>query len=224
MARDEYRRDGKTLGQRSYGRGAEIGWNPLEGYGTALRGRRDLGRCLIAYLYLPSSEGTASASAATPKQEHATQEKAEHAKADSGKSAEKQEGKEGKEEKGEKGEKDKRNEPEEVVDPSEEIEEDLEQFSVTAHQPTVATTVRVDFHLFGMVVAKDKDDFQRLLKLNHHRFREQVLVIVRSAEPADLADAGLGLIKRQILEKINALLGKPLLRAIVVSDFSYMEQ
>jgi flagellar FliL protein len=47
---------------------------------------------------------------------------------------------------------------------------------------------------------------------------------VRSADGTDLADAGLGLIKRQILEKTNALLGKALLRAIVVSDFSYLEQ
>ena len=171
-----------------------------------------LAECLIAYLYLPSSEGTASAST-PPKQEHATAEKAAPRK-----SAEKQEGK------GEKAEKDKKSEAEEAVDPSDEVEEDLEQFSVTAHQPAASTTMRVDFHLFGAVTAKDKEDFRRLLKANHHRIREQVLVIVRSAEPADLADARLGLIKRQILEKINVLLGKPLLRAVVVSEFSYMEQ
>jgi flagellar basal body-associated protein FliL len=174
-----------------------------------------LAECLIAYLYLPSSEGTASASTPAPKQEHATAEKTEHAKAEPGKPAEKKEGK---------AEQGKKSEPEEEVDPSDEVEEDLEQFSVTAHQPTASTTMRVEFHLFGAVTAKDKDDFQRLLKLNHHRIREQILVIVRSAEPADLADARLGLIKRQILEKINALLGKPLLRAVVVSEFSYMEQ
>ncbi len=108
--------------------------------------------------------------------------------------------------------------------PTDMVEIDLERFVVTAYQPNSSTVVRVDFHLFGMVAAKDQEEFQRLMEVHQHRFREQVLVIVRRAEPADLADPGLGLIKRQILEKTNALLGKPLLQAVVVSDFSYLEQ
>lgn len=108
--------------------------------------------------------------------------------------------------------------------PSDLVEIDLERFVVTAYQPNSSTIVRVDFHLFGMVAAKDCEEFQRLMEIHQHRFREQVLVIVRRAEPADLADPGLGLIKRQILEKTNALLGKPLVQAVVVSDFSYLEQ
>jgi len=104
------------------------------------------------------------------------------------------------------------------------VEVDLEQFAVTAHQPTSNTTMRIEFHLYGMVSTQDKEEFERLMKASQHRFREQVLVTVRRAEATDLADAGLGLIKRQISEKTNTLLGKPLLRAIVVSDFSYLEQ
>lgn len=104
------------------------------------------------------------------------------------------------------------------------VEIDLERFVVTAYQPNSSTIVRVDFHLFGIVAAKDEEEFRTLMEVHQHRFREQVLVIVRRAEPADLADPGLGLIKRQILEKTNALLGKPLLQALVVSDFSYLEQ
>jgi len=41
---------------------------------------------------------------------------------------------------------------------------------------------------------------------------------------ADLADAGLGLVKRKILEKVNQTLGKPLLRTIIFSEFSFVEQ
>ncbi len=108
--------------------------------------------------------------------------------------------------------------------PTDMVEIDLERFVVTAYQPNSSTVMRVDFHLFGMVAARDQEEFQRLMEVHQHRFREQVLVIVRRAEPADLADPGLGLIKRQILEKTNALLGKPLLQAVVVSDFSYLEQ
>jgi flagellar basal body-associated protein FliL len=110
------------------------------------------------------------------------------------------------------------------TDPPEQVEIDLEQFNVTAHQPTSNTTMRIEFRLFGVISPSDKVEFEKLLKANHHRFREQVLVTLRSAEGTDLADAGLGLIKRQILEKTNALLGKPLLRGVIVSDFSYMEQ
>jgi hypothetical protein len=106
----------------------------------------------------------------------------------------------------------------------EQVEVDLEQFNVTAHLPTSNTTMRIEFHLFGVIAPADKAEFERILKANHNRYREQVLVTVRSAEGTDLADAGLGLIKRQILEKTNALLGKPLLRGVIVSDFSYMEQ
>ena len=76
------------------------------------------------------------------------------------------------------------------------VEVDLGQFTVTTHQPAASMTMRIDFHLNGIVAAKDKDEFEKLKKAIEFRFREQVLVTVRSAEPPDLADAGLGLIKR----------------------------
>ena len=59
---------------------------------------------------------------------------------------------------------------------------------------------------------------------NKHRFREQVLVTVRAADLTELTDAGLGLMKRKILERANHTLGKPLLETVVVSDFSFIEQ
>ena len=51
-----------------------------------------------------------------------------------------------------------------------------------------------------------------------------MLTTIRSAELADLTDPGLGLIKRQILEKTNRALGKPVLQGIVFSDFVAVEQ
>ena len=51
-----------------------------------------------------------------------------------------------------------------------------------------------------------------------------MIVIIRSAEIADLTDAGLGLIKRRILETTNKTLGKPILQAVMFSDFSFVEQ
>jgi len=114
---------------------------------------------------------------------------------------------------------------EETVDESiDQVEVDLEEFSVSAYQPVSNTSLRIDFHLFGIVAAEDEGEFLSRFEENRHRFREQVLVIARSAELTDLTDAGLGLIKRRILEKSNEALGKPLLRAVVFSDFSFIEQ
>jgi flagellar FliL protein len=105
-----------------------------------------------------------------------------------------------------------------------EIEVDLGKFSVTAFQPTSNTALRIDFHLYGTVAAKDEKEFQKRMEANLHRFRDQVLEIVRSAEINDLTDAGLGLVKRKIMEKTNRTFGKPLLRQVIFSDFSFIEQ
>lgn len=100
----------------------------------------------------------------------------------------------------------------------------LGEFSVSAYQPISNTTLRIDFQLYGAVKVKDQAELMRRLSENEHRFREQVIVIVRSAELTDLTDAGLGLIKRKILEKSNRTLGKPLLQAVIFSQFSFLEQ
>ena len=40
----------------------------------------------------------------------------------------------------------------------------------------------------------------------------------------DLTDAGLGLIKRQILEKTNRAMGQPLLKEVLFSKFNFVER
>ena len=109
-------------------------------------------------------------------------------------------------------------------DPDEQVEVVLGDFSVTTFQPATNTTLRVEFNLYGTVNAKDQKEFLAALEENQHRFRDQVLKIVRSAEITDLTDAGLGLVKRKILEQTKQLIGKPLLRSIIFSDFSFVEQ
>ncbi|NMC21660.1 MAG: flagellar basal body-associated FliL family protein [Thermogutta sp.] len=105
-----------------------------------------------------------------------------------------------------------------------EVEVDLGNFSVTSFQPTTQTTLRIDFHLWGTVGTKQSEEFLDQWGKNMNRLRDQILVIVRSAELTDLTDAGLGLIKRKILEKTNHALGKPYLRTVVFSEFSFIEQ
>lgn len=104
------------------------------------------------------------------------------------------------------------------------VEVDLENFGVTAYQPLSNTTLRIDFHLWATVHASEQEEFTARFNDNKHRIREQVIVTVRSSEITDLTDAGLGLIKRKILEKTNRTLGKPLLQSVIVSDFSFVEQ
>jgi len=112
-------------------------------------------------------------------------------------------------------------EEEELVD---QVEIDLGEFSVTSFQPVSNSTLRIDFHLFGTVETENEEEFLTLMDDNMHRFREQVIVTVRSADITDLTDAGLGLIKRKILEKTNKITGKPLLRTVIFSEFSFIEQ
>jgi flagellar basal body-associated protein FliL len=158
--------------------------------------------CGAAY-WLLSSAGSAAAQASEPaeaKAEGKAEEKSEH-------KTDKHEGKE-----------------RIAKDPNEQIEVVLGDFSVTTFQPATNATLRIEFKLYGTVGAKHEKEFLAALEENQHRFRDQVLVIVRSAEITDLTDAGLGLVKRKIMEKTNRMVGKPLLQSIIFSDFSFIEQ
>lgn len=106
----------------------------------------------------------------------------------------------------------------------EEREIDMGEYSLTAFQPASNTTLLINFHLYGTIGSEDEHHFNEQYEVNKHRIRDQVLTTIRSAEMADLTDPGLGLIKRQILEKTNRALGKPLLQGIVFSDFLAVEQ
>ena len=198
-----------------------------------------LSEVLFAYKVLARSPGNAAAAAAAS----ASEEKAvtpeagaepKNDKAEQGKNKktpqpkEKERGSKNSES-GEHGKKAESKEPDsagggEATVASDECEADLGKFTVTSHHVASSSTMRIDFRLYGIVATEHKEEFDALLKANQNRFREQVLVTVRSAEETDLAEAGLGLIKRQILEKTNTLLGKPLVRSVIITDFSHIEQ
>ena len=104
------------------------------------------------------------------------------------------------------------------------MEVDLGEFHVVSFQPRSNTTLRIDFHLYGTIHPDDQTKFDLAWQENTHRSRDQVIVTVRGCELSELTDAGLGLIKRKILEKTNRTLGKPLLQAVIFSEFSFIEQ
>lgn len=128
-------------------------------------------------------------------------------------------------------------------------EVDLGRFSVTSIDLASNTTLLIDFHLYAAVLGEAEDHaapaeghhgeegkkkgegepednsrFGKLLKKHKHRFRDQVIVVIRNAQMSDLSDPALGLIKRQILAKTNSLLGEPLLKEVIFSDFAVVQQ
>lgn len=189
--------------------------------------------CLIAYFYLPSASATAAITAPPPPPEKKSEkesEKAAHGKEskEPAKESTKHEKTEkaaahGKTEKTAKHGEAAPAEETEEAEPPDTLEVDLGEFSVTVYQPVSNSTLRIDFHLFGTVPGEQGKEFTKLFDETKHRFRDQVLMIVRSAEMTDLTDAGLGLIKRRIQDRGNKLLGKPLLQSVIISDFAFIE-
>lgn len=104
------------------------------------------------------------------------------------------------------------------------VEVDLGQYSVTATQPSSNLALRIDFHLFGTVLESEAAELTSKMERVTHAFRDQVLYEIRNADINDLNDPSLGLIKRRILEKSENLFGKKLLRSILFSEFSFIEQ
>jgi len=49
-------------------------------------------------------------------------------------------------------------------------------------------------------------------------------MIMVAAEPSDLTDTGLGLIKWKILEKTNRALGEPIVSEVLFSRFNFVER
>ena len=105
-----------------------------------------------------------------------------------------------------------------------EIEVDLGKYNVVVHKPTANMTLRVNFHLIGTVLEEEEHEFAELLAKHQHRLRDQAIFEIRNSQIEDLTDPGLALLKRRILAKSNELFGKPLLRSVVFSDFSFIEQ
>jgi flagellar FliL protein len=172
---------------------------------------------LVAYMYLPGAvqPSKAADSEASEDAEHAgdtshgeANKKGEH-KEDKGKGKDKGHGEHG-------------DAAQNFHGDTEEV--DLGEFSVTAFQPVSNTTLYISFRMYGTIRHKNSEDFTHRLEENKHRVRDNVIVIIRSAEITDLTDAGLGLIKRRILETTNKTLGKPLLQGVVFSEFSFVEQ
>jgi hypothetical protein len=103
-------------------------------------------------------------------------------------------------------------------------EVELGVYNITRFNPATDTTLAIDFELYGTVLAAELAEFEHEFENNRARIREQVTMTLHGADSADLTDSGLGLIKRQILEKTNRALGQPLLKEVLFSKFSFVER
>ncbi|HEY3393159.1 MAG TPA: flagellar basal body-associated FliL family protein [Lacipirellulaceae bacterium] len=103
-------------------------------------------------------------------------------------------------------------------------EVELGSYTITRFNPATNTTLAIDFELYGTVLADDVSDFHRHFENSKARIREGVNMTLHGAESSDLTDAGLGLIKRRILEKTNRALGQPLIKEVLFSKFSFVER
>jgi flagellar FliL protein len=103
-------------------------------------------------------------------------------------------------------------------------EVELGAFNVTRFNPATNTTLAIDFEVYGAVLAEDASEFGHRFEKSNARIREQITMTMHGAASADLTDAGLGLIKRQILEKTNRALGEPMLKEVLFSKFNFVER
>jgi flagellar FliL protein len=103
-------------------------------------------------------------------------------------------------------------------------EVELGVYNITRFSPKTNSTLAIDFELYGIVLAEEVEEFQHSFENSQARIREQVIMTLHGAETTDLTDAGLGLIKRRILEKTNRALGQPLLEDVLFSKFNFVER
>jgi flagellar FliL protein len=100
----------------------------------------------------------------------------------------------------------------------------LGTYHIVSFNPKTRKTMSVDFELTGVVLAEEEPEFTELYTVHEKRVNEQVTIAVRGMEVGDFSAPELGLMKRVILEKVNRAIGKPLVREVVVGQFSNIER
>ena len=58
---------------------------------------------------------------------------------------------------------------------------------------------------------------------NENQLRDKIITEIRNSEVTDLEDPALVLIKQKFLKISNGVLGKPLLRKIIFSEYKFVE-
>jgi flagellar basal body-associated protein FliL len=113
--------------------------------------------------------------------------------------------------------------PQRRHDPTEMIEVDLGEFTVTQRQPDSNILLLVRFKIFGVIEREKKDDFAKLLEDRRQRMRDSVITIVQRADMEQLSDPTLGWLKSEIIPSVNKLLRTRILKDVVFSEFTMLQ-
>lgn len=111
-----------------------------------------------------------------------------------------------------------------VIQDEETIEVQIHRANITRFDPDADKTLNIDFSIYGVVLASEEVDFTAAFEKNKSRIQEQVVMTMHGARTSDLSSAGLGLIKRQILEKTNRALGRPFVHEVIFTKINFVER
>jgi hypothetical protein len=101
---------------------------------------------------------------------------------------------------------------------------DLGTIQVVNVEPTRGRTSRMSFDLH--LTFDPKTDPKEIKALDgwHHRLREQVIVGVRATEIFDILDPDLKRFRKQMLYRINRMLGKPIVNDVLFANFTFFSE
>ena len=104
-----------------------------------------------------------------------------------------------------------------------EMEVDLGTFGMTVPRSKEHPILLVSFHLHGTVAEPQQAEFHERYESFQNRVRQEVLLAVRHSSVDALADPSLTEFKKQLLVRINRVLGKASLSDLVLSDVAILE-
>lgn len=103
-------------------------------------------------------------------------------------------------------------------DPLNFSEVEIGKFAVTQrHKPAI---FYIRFHLFAVVPDNLLDEFHRHLETYSERVRAEVRATTQKCELKKLNDPSLKWLKSELISSINHVIGEPILRDVVFSEFS----
>jgi hypothetical protein len=91
-------------------------------------------------------------------------------------------------------------------------------------EPTQGRTAVMSFDLHLTLDPQTDPRMVKELEAWHHRLREQVVVAVRATEIHDFIDPDLKRFRRQILYRINRMLGAPIVTDALFANFTFSSQ
>lgn len=103
------------------------------------------------------------------------------------------------------------------------IEQDLGTFNISFIPAGSDLPYRVEFKLYGELIAKDLPHLEELLSEKVGRFRNRLILEIRNASLQELQENQLGLIRRRILATSTELLGEPILINVGFHDYQVIE-